>query len=118
MGNILRELIPRKTRLWIYVFVFLASLVLAAYTGSEGNWLGFFVSLVASLESVLAAANINPPPEEAATAPLEQLVATLEARGATLVDLADLGLPMNAERGEPSEAEDRELEAVVGFEEG
>jgi hypothetical protein len=64
MNSILTELLPRRVRLWLYVLTFLASAGVAAYVASQGDWLAFAGSLLATLVSLLAAGNISPPPED------------------------------------------------------
>ena len=60
-ANIISELLPRKVRLVIYVLLFLAALVFAAWQAAEGNWLVFVGSLLTSLTGLLAAGNSTAP---------------------------------------------------------
>lgn len=63
MDTILRDLIPAKIRLWIYVIVFFALLVFSVWQASEGNIAEFVGALLASLVQLLAATNVNVTPE-------------------------------------------------------
>lgn len=64
MNTILTELLPRKLRLWLYVIVFLALLILAAVEANGGDYVAAITSVLASLAPLLAASNINPPADD------------------------------------------------------
>ena len=63
LNDALRELLPRKARLVLYVVVSLTLLGVSAYLAAEGDWALFVVTLGGSLQGALAAGNINPPEE-------------------------------------------------------
>ena len=63
LNDALRELLPRKARLVLYVVVSLTLLCVSAYLAAEGDWALFAVTLCGSLQGALAAGNINPPEE-------------------------------------------------------
>ena len=59
----MKELLNRKLRLWLYVLSALALMAFAALEAAEGDWVKAIPVFLTSLVPVLAAANINPPPE-------------------------------------------------------
>ena len=63
LNDALREILPRKARLVLYVVVSLTLLGVSAYLAAEGDWALFAVTLGGSLQGALAAGNINPPEE-------------------------------------------------------
>ena len=60
LESAIKELLPRQVRLVIYLVVGVALLGFAAWQAAEGNWSAFIVSILGTLSSVLASANINP----------------------------------------------------------
>ena len=63
VSDALKELLNRKLRLWLYVLSALALMAFAALEAAEGDWVKAIPVFLTSLVPVLAAANINPPPE-------------------------------------------------------
>lgn len=63
MNSVLHEILPRKVRLWIYVLVFVALLVLSAVQANEGNVVAAITSVLSSLAPLLAAGNLPRPIE-------------------------------------------------------
>ncbi len=59
MKNALRDLLPRKVRLGLYVGASAVALGIAAWQASEGNVLTFLASLAVSASNVLAAGNTD-----------------------------------------------------------
>lgn len=59
MDKLLKDLVPYKARLWLYLIVGLMSLGLAAWQAADGNGLVFVAGLVNALMNVLAAGNVD-----------------------------------------------------------
>lgn len=56
------KLIPARYRLWLYVAVGFASLLLAGWQATKGNYLAFAGYVSGSLANSLAAIHITPDP--------------------------------------------------------
>lgn len=98
MEATVRELVPRKVRLVVYLVVSLVALVIGVWQQAEGNTLLFVVNLAAALQGVLASANLNPPEQLPITledASIDYIVDVFEERGITIQDLANAGLHVN-----------------------
>lgn len=65
MGDVLRELLPRKARLWLYLIVAAGMAGLTAWQAAQGDWTAFALSLGGTFAPLLAAGNVAPAPEEA-----------------------------------------------------
>lgn len=59
MDALLRELLPHKARLWLYLIVGLVTLGVGAWQAADGNWLVALFSLAGTLTNALAAGNVN-----------------------------------------------------------
>jgi hypothetical protein len=58
--NPLTDVIPAKARKYVYAALSLASLGLAGYQATQGDWLEFAVFVVGSLTGATAASNVHP----------------------------------------------------------
>jgi hypothetical protein len=61
MNNALRELLPRRARLALYVLAGTGAAALAAWTAAGGDWAAFAGSVLAFVASATAGANLTPP---------------------------------------------------------
>lgn len=59
MDKLLKDLVPYKTRLWLYLIAGMLSLGLAAWQAADGNWLVFMASIFSTVMNALAAANVD-----------------------------------------------------------
>lgn len=60
--NPLVNVLTPKVRAVLYAILFVAALVFAIYQASDGDWLEFTGSLIASLLGLVAASNASPTP--------------------------------------------------------
>lgn len=59
MDALLRELVPYKGRLWIYLIAMFVALGVSAWQAADGNWFNFALSLATALIHGQAASNVN-----------------------------------------------------------
>jgi hypothetical protein len=48
-------------RKWVYLIVSVLLLAISAWQASEGNWVVFAATFLASLQGLMAASNVDPP---------------------------------------------------------
>lgn len=59
MDRLLKDLLPYKARLWLYLIVGLVALGLASWQAADGNWLAAVLSFAGTLSNALAAGNVD-----------------------------------------------------------
>ena len=65
LSELLRDLLPAKVRLWIYLVLAVAALVFTVWQATEGDVVEFIGGLVTALSGALAAGNTTLPVEAA-----------------------------------------------------
>lgn len=83
MENAMKELLPAKLRLWVYLVVGLLLLFASAWQVAEGNAVVAILTFFGTLQSLLSAVNTRDAPAPLTDA---QVLDLAQERGKTVVD--------------------------------